>query len=107
MSSHNYNTRLNFLTSIEESTPTDASASNGTVVDTSSQTNINTSQVSKTAILIINMEKKMTTRFDGLDYELLNLKDVIIKNLQVQNERLTKKLNVLENKILALENEHN
>ena len=107
MSSHNYNTRLNFLTSIEESTPTKASASNDTVVDTSSQTNINTSQVSKTAILIINMEKKMTTRFDGLDYELLNLKDVIIKNLQVQNERLTKKLNVLENKILALENEHN
>ena len=107
MSSHNYNTRLNFLTSIEESTPTEASASNDTVVDTSSQTNTNTSEVSKTAIFIINMEKKMTTRFDGLDNELLNLKDVIIKNLQVQNERLTKKLNVLENKILALENEHN
>ena len=49
----------------------------------------------------------MTPRFDGLDNELLNLKDVIIKNLQVENERLRKKINVLENKILTLESEHN
>ena len=49
----------------------------------------------------------MTSRFDGLDNELLNLKDVIIKNLQVENERLRKKVNVLENKILTLESEHN
>ena len=33
----------------------------------------------------------MTSRFDGLDNELLNLKDVIIKNLQVENEALRKK----------------
>ena len=49
----------------------------------------------------------MTSRFDGLDNELLNLKDVIIKNLQVENERLRKKVYVLENKILTLESEHN
>ena len=49
----------------------------------------------------------MTPRFDGLDNELLNLKDVIIKNLQVENERLRKKINVLENKILTIESEHN
>ena len=49
----------------------------------------------------------MTLRFDGLDIELLNLKDVIIKNLQVENERLRKNVNVLENKVLTLENEHN
>ena len=50
----------------------------------------------------------MTSRFDGLDIELLNLKDVIIKNIQVQNERLRKKKeNVLENKVLTLESEHN
>ena len=49
----------------------------------------------------------MTSRFDGLDNELLNLKDVIIKNLQVENECLRKKVNVLENKILTLESEHN
>ena len=61
----------------------------------------------ETATLIINLEKKMTSRFDGLDNELLNLKDAIIKNLQVENERLRKKVNVLENKILTLESEHN
>ena len=49
----------------------------------------------------------MTSRFDGLDNELLNMKDVIIKNLQVENEHLRKKVNVLENKILTLESEHN
>ena len=37
----------------------------------------------------------MTSRFKGLDNELLNLKDVIIKNLKVVNERLRKKGNVL------------
>ena len=56
---------------------------------------------------VINLEKRLTSRFDGLDIELLNLKDVIIKNLQVENERLRKKVNVLENKVLTLESEHN
>ena len=111
MSSHNYNTRLNPFTSIEESTPTEVSASNDTIADTPSHfdhfTNANTSQFSETATLIINLKKNMTSRFDGLDNELLNLKDVIIKNLQVENERLRKKLNVLENKLLTLESEHN
>ena len=107
MSSHNYNTRLNSLSSIEESTLTEVSASNDTNDDTSSRANANTTQFSETATLIINLEKKMTSRFDGLDNELLNLKDVIIKNLRVENERLRKKVNVLENKILTLESEHN
>ena len=49
----------------------------------------------------------MTSRFDGLDNELLNSKDVIIKNLQVENGRLRKKVLVLENNILTLESEHN
>ena len=48
----------------------------------------------------------MTSRFDGLDIELLKLKDVIIKNLQVENECLRKTVNVLENKVLTLESEH-
>ena len=108
MSLHNYyKTRLNSLTSTEESAPTEVSVSNDTIVDTTSQTNANTSQVSKTATLIINLEKEMISRFDGLDNELLNLKDVIIKNLEVENERLRKNVNVLENKILTLESEHN
>ena len=108
MSSHNYNKRTNSLTSIEEST------SNDTIVYTPSQTNTNTPQFSETASLTINLEKKMTSRFDGLDnefercnYELLNLKGVIIKNLLVENERLRKKVNVLENKISTLESDQN
>ena len=100
-SSHNYNKRINFLTSIEEST------SNGTIVDTPSQTNTNTPQFPETAPLTINLEKKMASRFDGLDNDLLNLKGVIIKNLQVENERLRKKVNVLENTISTLESDQN
>ena len=79
MSSHNYNTRLNSLTSIQESTPTEVSASNDTIVDTPSQTKTSTSEFSETATLIINLEKKMTSKLDGLDNELLNLKDINIK----------------------------
>ena len=82
MLSRNYSTRLNSFTSIEESTPTEVRASNDIIVDTPSQTNANTTQFSETATSIINLEKKMTSRFDGLDNELLNLKDVIIKKLQ-------------------------
>ena len=79
MLSHNFNVRLNSLTSMEESTPTEVSTSNDTIVDTPSQASANTSQVSQTDIFIIDLEKKMTSRFDDLDNELLNLKDVIIK----------------------------
>ena len=32
----------------------------------------------QTSDLIINLEKKILSRFDGLDKELLNVKDVII-----------------------------
>ena len=49
----------------------------------------------------------MTFRFDGLDNKLINLKDVIIKNLQVENEVFRKTVNVLENKVLTLESKHN
>ena len=34
------------------------------------------------------------------------MKDIIIKNLQVENEHLRKKVNTLENKILTFESEH-
>ena len=78
MPSHNYNNRLNFLTSNEESTLTEVSASNDAIVNAPSQTNTSTSQSSETATLIINLEKKMTSECDGLDIDLLNLKDVFI-----------------------------
>ena len=53
--------------------------------------------------LIINLEKKIISRFDGLDKELLNLKDMIIKDLQVENQHLRMKVNNLENKVMSLE----
>ena len=82
MSPHNYSVKLNSLTSIGESFLTEVSSSNDTIVITPFQTNAYTSQVSETAILIINLEKKMTSRFDSLENELLNLKNVIMKNLK-------------------------
>ena len=38
--------------------------------------------------LLTNFKKKIPSRFDGLDQKLRNLKDVIIKDLQVANQRL-------------------
>ena len=51
----------------------------------------------------MNLEKKILSRFGGFDKELLNLKDVIIKDLQVENQRLRMKVNNLENKVISLE----
>ena len=48
----------------------------------------------------------MTSRFHGLDNDLLNLKDVT-KNLKVQSEHLRKKANVLESTILTIGSDHN
>ena len=91
MSSHNYNTRLNSRISIEESTSAEVSASNNTIVDTPSQTNANTTQFSETATLIINLEKMMSSSLGGLDNELLNLKDVIIKTFKKRTSVSEKK----------------
>ena len=35
----------------------------------------------------------MLTRFHGLDKELLNIKDVMIKDLQIANQQLQSKIN--------------
>ena len=53
------------------------------------------------------MEKKLISRFDGLDKEILNLKDIIIKNLEVENQYLRKKISALESKFISLERDHN
>ena len=79
---HNYNTRHNQLVANNEE---------NNVLDP------------QTSDPIINLEKKIFSRFDGLDKELLNLKDVIIKDLQFENQRLRMKVNNLENKIMSLE----
>ena len=51
---------------------------------------------------ITNLETKLLSRFDELTKELLNVKDVIIKNLQAENERLRGKVCSLESKITFL-----
>ena len=44
----------------------------------------------QTSEITINLEKKaLSSRFDGLDKELLNLKNVIIKYLEVENAAFT------------------
>ena len=80
--SHNYNTRYNPLVANNE------------------EDNISDPQTSD---LIINLEKKILSHFDGLNKELLDLKEVIIKDLQVENQRLQMKVNNLENKVMSLE----
>ena len=43
----------------------------------------------------------------NLKYKLINLKDIIIKNLQDENKRLKTQVNVLEKKIIDLEIQNN
>ena len=72
MTSHIYNTRKNALSTIEE--------------NVSSEVNFEASEsfvISKKVNIILSLEKKLNSRFDVLDKEILNLKYVIIKNLQV------------------------
>ena len=82
MTSHNYNTRQKPLVSNESSTP-------------------------KALELIINLESKLLSRFGNLDKEMVNLKDVIIKDLQVENQRLRNEINNLEKKVISLEENSN
>ena len=56
---------------------------------------------------ITNLETTLLSRFDELSKELLNVKDVIIKNLQNENERLREKVNNLEKKVTSLETSQN
>ena len=82
MTSHNYNTRQNSLASNENSNP-------------------------ETSELIINLESKLLLRFDNSDKETLNLKDVIIKDLKVENQRLRNRIINLEKKVISLEENSN
>ena len=82
MTSHNYNTRQNSLPSNGNSNP-------------------------ERSEFIINLESKLLLRFDNLDKEMLNLKDVIIKDLQVENQRLRSRIINLEKKVISLEENSN
>ena len=89
-STHNYNTR----------------SSN----DATNRTNFTTvSSESDTATLdpLANLESKLLARFDAVQSELLNVKNIIIKNLREENERLREKVSQLDKKIISLESRHN
>ena len=82
MTSHACNTRHNSLVSNENSTP-------------------------ETSELIINLKIKLLSRFDNLDKEMLNWKDAIIKDLQVENQRLSNEIINLKKKVISLEENSN
>ena len=46
----------------------------------------------ETSDLILKLEKTILSRFDGLDKEISNIKDIVIKELQLENQRLRKKV---------------
>ena len=71
--------------------------------NSSSPNTVENESALQTSDLILSLEKKLLSCFDGVDKELLNLKDVIIKNLQIENQRLRSKVNFLENKVIHLE----
>ena len=73
MTSHTYNIGHNSLISNENRTP-------------------------ETSELIIDLESMLLSRFDNLDKEMLNLKDVIIKDFQVESQRLRNKKITLKKK---------
>ena len=85
-SHHNYNTRNNSQASSETN---DNPENNPTPCETLD--------------LILNLEKKLLSRFDGLDKEILNLKDIVIKELQLENQRLRNKVSDLQKKIYSAE----
>ena len=87
MTSHPYKTRSQTFDG-----SSDTSGSN-----TSSTTSVATSEN------IANLETKLLSRFDKLIKKLLNVKDVIIKNLQAENERLREQVSNLESKVTSLE----
>ena len=57
----------------------------------------------ETSDLILKLEKTMLSRFDGLDKEISNIKDIVIKELQLENQRLRKKVSDLQKKVYSAE----
>ena len=56
---------------------------------------------------ICSLETKLFACFDEVQNELLNVKNIIIKNLQEENERLRKRVSFLDKKVISLESRHN
>ena len=93
MSSHSYHTRNN-TPPPENQTP--------------QQSNVSTDQSSNDETsLIAHLESKLLSRFDNLSTKFLNPKDVIIKDLQRENERLKNRVSYIKKRIVSLESNHN
>ena len=75
---------------------------------TPQQSNVSTDQSSNDETSqIARLESKLLSRFDNLSTEFLNLKDVFIKNLQIENESLRNRVSYLNKRIVSLESNHN
>ena len=81
MSNHCYHTRSN-------TPPTEIQTPQQSNVSTDQSSNDETSQVAR-------LESKLLSRLDNLSSDFLHLKDVIIKNLQIENERLRNRVSYL------------
>ena len=53
------------------------------------------------------LEKSIVQSINSLKDEIINLKDIVIKNLQGENTRLKVKYAKLENRVAILESKHN
>ena len=53
------------------------------------------------------LQKSIVQSINSLKDEIINLKDIVIKNLQDENARLKEKCEKLENRVAILESNHN
>ena len=89
-STHNYYTRsTNDATNSMTSTPDDSNPIFVTLDPNSS------------------LETKLLARFDEVQNEHLNVKNIIMNNLQEENERLRKRVSFLDKKFISLETIYN
>ena len=52
---------------------------------------------------LLKLEKNIINSVNNLKEEIVNVKDIVIKRLQDENEKLPAKCSTLENKVLSLE----
>ena len=63
-------------------------------------------RLKQTSVDIANLETKLLDEFSNLKDEAINVKDVIIRNLQEENAKLRSKVEVLENEFNHLEGQY-
>ena len=63
-------------------------------------------RLKQTSVDIANLETKLLDGFSNLKDEAINVKDVIISNLQEENAKLRSKVEVLENEFNHLEGQY-